>query len=595
MKLNNASTPLRRSARLAVKSDKTAVASTTPTKKSPRQKERNDASGHDKTPDHRPTRTAGDRACQSNGGKSKREKKQDALTRAKRWSTERKPRKATGVDGTVVDELNDFMQGMSLNKDQKDRYHSITRKLRGAATNKSTGVARNLQFGDWEDDADEHSVRSDESTSPQAEAYESSEPVPLESRSDASSSDEDISSSSDEERNDDSSYVPEVESDDSFDWDFQKDENLDAGKPSSSSETSGTSYSYPFTAGLPDAKVDLGSDRNKAAAEGDRKRQEKAQEEAEVKEYAEQKRQEKKAAEEKRQAKMKEQADTIARVLSAKSHYSVFGVSKDVTTSDVARAYRQLARKVHPDKNTLPGAEDAFKAVQAAYEVLICPTKRAEYDSTYQSRFTRTTPQPPPQPRPCAFTSFADEIPIGTRVTFCNLNSASSYLQGQKGFVMGFSKASRQYKIKMDNFNGAFGDDFIIDADVGTFFQNIQASTRWYTRLNRTFGVTSVTVDSYRGQDDIYGVSHNSNFSRTQKQSWLRPHEILIPVGTIVRLWSPEHNGKYGKIVQFHERRAMHSCGCGSQQLCAVCDTSYYSVQIALNHFVDARMENMRL
>jgi len=61
-----------------------------------------------------------------------------------------------------------------------------------------------------------------------------------------------------------------------------------------------------------------------------------------------------------------------------KDYYKVLGVSDTATEKEITRAYRQLAKKYHPDAN--PGAEDTFKEVSAAYDVLGDPGKRKEYD-----------------------------------------------------------------------------------------------------------------------------------------------------------------------------------------------------------------------
>ena len=65
----------------------------------------------------------------------------------------------------------------------------------------------------------------------------------------------------------------------------------------------------------------------------------------------------------------------------ASDHYEVLGVARDASGDDIKRAYRRLARELHPDAN--PGdqaAEDRFKEVSAAYEVVGDADKRAEYD-----------------------------------------------------------------------------------------------------------------------------------------------------------------------------------------------------------------------
>ena len=60
--------------------------------------------------------------------------------------------------------------------------------------------------------------------------------------------------------------------------------------------------------------------------------------------------------------------------------YRVLGVSQDASQEDIRRAYRRLARKNHPDVNKEPGAEDRFKAISEAYDVLGDPEKRAAWD-----------------------------------------------------------------------------------------------------------------------------------------------------------------------------------------------------------------------
>jgi len=63
-----------------------------------------------------------------------------------------------------------------------------------------------------------------------------------------------------------------------------------------------------------------------------------------------------------------------------KDYYKTMGVEADASAEDIKRAYRKLARKYHPDVSEDPNAEDRFKEIGEAYEVLKDPAKREEYD-----------------------------------------------------------------------------------------------------------------------------------------------------------------------------------------------------------------------
>ena len=79
-----------------------------------------------------------------------------------------------------------------------------------------------------------------------------------------------------------------------------------------------------------------------------------------------------------------------------KDYYEVLGVTRDADADGVKRAYRKLARKYHPDVSKEKNAENKFKEVQEAYEVLRDPEKRAAYDQLGRDYRPGQQFRPPP-------------------------------------------------------------------------------------------------------------------------------------------------------------------------------------------------------
>ena len=71
----------------------------------------------------------------------------------------------------------------------------------------------------------------------------------------------------------------------------------------------------------------------------------------------------------------------------AKSLYETLEVNENSSADEIKKAYRKLARKYHPDVNKDPGAEDKFKELNAAYEVLSDAEKKQQYDQHGDSMF----------------------------------------------------------------------------------------------------------------------------------------------------------------------------------------------------------------
>jgi curved DNA-binding protein len=106
-----------------------------------------------------------------------------------------------------------------------------------------------------------------------------------------------------------------------------------------------------------------------------------------------------------------------------KDYYDVMGVARDTSTDDIKRAYRRLARKYHPDVSKEPDAEERFKELGEAYEVLKDPEKRAAYDQLGSSWQQGQEFRPPPdwsfdfrsEPQSEAFSDFFESLFGGAR------------------------------------------------------------------------------------------------------------------------------------------------------------------------------------
>jgi molecular chaperone DnaJ len=66
--------------------------------------------------------------------------------------------------------------------------------------------------------------------------------------------------------------------------------------------------------------------------------------------------------------------------------YNILGVPPTATTDDIKKAYRSLAMRHHPDRNTHASAEVRFNAIKTAYEILSDAKKRAEYNYSLNNR-----------------------------------------------------------------------------------------------------------------------------------------------------------------------------------------------------------------
>lgn len=120
--------------------------------------------------------------------------------------------------------------------------------------------------------------------------------------------------------------------------------------------------------------------------------------------------------------------------------YARLGVTRHAKEADIKTAYRALALKFHPDKNKDLNADEIFKKVAGAYEILGDPEKRREYDKNSQHTKRQTDHRSrPARPEATASSSFENHY---------HTSSIPSYLFNQTKQEVGLENLMRQFIFK---------------------------------------------------------------------------------------------------------------------------------------------------
>ncbi len=132
-----------------------------------------------------------------------------------------------------------------------------------------------------------------------------------------------------------------------------------------------------------------------------------------------------------------------------RDYYEILGIPRNATQEEIHSAYRKLARKYHPDVNKSPDAEEKFKQIGEAYEVLKDPEKRKKYDQLGANWKTGQDFTPPPG-WDIRFDFFTSGTEAGDGTTSWTTGGFSDFFEalfgtGAKGRKSGTSRARTYY------------------------------------------------------------------------------------------------------------------------------------------------------
>lgn len=221
--------------------------------------------------------------------------------------------------------------------------------------------------------------------------------------------------------------------------------------------------------------------------------------------------------------------------IKSEDYYKVLGVSKDADEKAIKNAYRKLAIKWHPDKNldNKETAEENFKRIGEAYEVLSDPEKRKMYDQVGKAAF----------------------------------NGGASGFQGQQGFAHA-EDIFAQFFGGRDPFTAFFGNDFSgfsaggsIPGGSGFMFQTVNGMPGGFS-AGMSSGGLGIDLSDFVGMNRTGDISGNRRVSSPKVEAppnTLKPGTPVLMKGLVSAV---ELNGTYGTVVGYDVQSNRYQVRC---------------------------------
>lgn len=195
-----------------------------------------------------------------------------------------------------------------------------------------------------------------------------------------------------------------------------------------------------------------------------------------------------------------------------KDYYETLGVARNASHDEIRKTYRRLARKFHPDVNKSPDAENKFKEIAEAYEVLGDPPKRKKYDEFGTNYHSGDEFRPPPGWEDSSYQFYGEPSASGfTRDDLGGFSDFFESLFGGRGAEQSFHQAR-------------FADPPSGEA---------AGSARRARGQNHEAGITISLEDAFHGGKKSIALqtARLDEHGRVQRQT--KNYNVRIPPGTI--------------------------------------------------------------